>query len=341
MRRLILILIFGLTTVPAFGQSDVDSDGVRNGGGLIWYAGTVGVHAGKRPHIDLGDVHGILEGDKVAVFRPVELHYRPIGTVEIEESNVTWSVPKTSSVVKIQAGDRVLVLRTLRQLGTGPEHRESFQRRQLVRHANRNNYSTLLDDEAIEVLTDFEEKQARWVKELKPIAGRIRARSVSPNDFEHMQPLLNQILRFQQFRAIGVPVEKCIGPEWASVLTTLTPEPAEPFSKTKAKPPESAVAEAAKPEMPTEEATPASKEIDAKIENIQRIVASVMFDHELEERKVAAMLCVAIDIENPKNEQSWVISQLSRSQFPDLADDEEMMEEMEQILKELRATQGQ
>ena len=63
--------------------------------------------------------------------------------------------------------------------------------------------------------------------------------------------------------------------------------------------------------------------------------------HELEERKVAAMLCVAIDIENPKNEQSWVISQLSRSQFPDLADDEEMMEEMEQILKELRATQGQ
>lgn len=340
MRRLILVLIFGLTAVPAFGQADVDRDRVRNGGGIIWFVGTVGVLDGRRPQIDLGDVHGILEGDKVAVFRPVELHYRPVGTVEIEESNVTWSVPKASSVVPIQAGDRVVVLRTLRQLGTGTEHRENFQRRQLVRHANRNSYSTLLDDEAINVLTDIEEKQARWVKELKPIAGRIRATSVSPNDFEHLQPLLNQVLRFQQFRAIGVPVDKCMGPEWDSVLTTLTPDPAEPFSKSRTKKPETAAAEEPKPAT-TEDASPASKENDARIETIQRIVASVMFDHEPEERKVAVMLCAAIDIENPKNEPAWIMAQLSRSQFPDLADDEEMLEEMDEILKQLRASQGQ
>jgi len=340
MRRLILVLIFGLTAVPAFGQSDVDRDQVRNGGGIIWFVGTVGVHSGKRPHIDLGDVHGILEGDKIAVFRPVDLHYRPIGTVEIEESHSTWSVPKASSLVPVQAGDRVVVVRTLRQLGTGAEHRENFQRRQLVRNANRNSYSTLLDDETIDILTDIEEKQARWVKELKPIAGRIRGSSVSPNDFEHMQPLLNQILRFQQFRAIGVPVENCIGREWDSVLATLTPDPAESFSKSRAKKPETAAVEQEKPPV-ADEASPASKENDAKIETIKRIVATVMFDHELEERKVAVMLCAAIDIENPKNEPSWIMAQLSRSQFPDLADDEEMAEEMEQILKEMRASQGQ
>ncbi|MBL8809002.1 MAG: hypothetical protein JNM43_02395 [Planctomycetaceae bacterium] len=340
MRRLILFLIFGLTAVPAFGQSEIDSDRVRNGGGIIWYVGTVGVHAGKRPHIDLGDVHGILEGDTLAVFRAVELHYRPIGTIEVEEANVTWSVPKASSLVQIQEGDRVVAIRTLRQLGTGEEHRENFQRRQLVRHANRNSYSTLLDDEAISVLIDIEEKQARWVKELKPIAGRIRATSVSPNDFKHMQPLLNQVLRFQQFRAIGVPVDKCIGSEWDSVLTTLTPDPAESFSKSHTKKPEVAAAEEQKP-APADEASPASKENDAKIETIHQIVNSVMFDYEQEERKVAMMLCAAIDIENPKNETSWIMAQLNRSQFPDLADDEEMLESMEQILKDLRASQGQ
>jgi hypothetical protein len=44
-----------------------------------------------------------------------------------------------------------------------------------------------------------------------------------------------------------------------------------------------------------------------------------------------------IDLESPKNEPLWISLELSKSQFPELAEDREMLVELPEILKRVRA----
>ncbi|MFN5896238.1 MAG: hypothetical protein ACK48Y_01850, partial [Planctomyces sp.] len=220
-----LLGLLGCLLLPQSALAQTD-DNTKAGGGIVWYAGTVLSSAAEAERIDLGDVHGILEGDLLAAFRRTDNHYRPLGTVQIIESHPTWSRPGGPVAAQLQQGDLVLGIRTVRQIGTGSDFSEAFLNRQLIRNSNRNGYSTLREQESAQVLHTIVNRQQRWVKQLKPVAGRIRGASVTPADFQSLQPLLSQIRRCHDFSAIGIPLEKCASPEWAAVTAVLTPRPA-------------------------------------------------------------------------------------------------------------------
>jgi hypothetical protein len=55
-----------------------------------------------------------------------------------------------------------------------------------------------------------------------------------------------------------------------------------------------------------------------------------------EERNLVVVLCTAIDIEGPQNELLWISLELAKTQFPQLADDRDMLEEMPVILSRVR-----
>lgn len=140
----------------ALAQTD---DNTKAGGGIVWYAGTVLSSAAEAERIDLGDVHGILEGDLLAAFRRTDNHYRPLGTVQIIESHPTWSRPGGPVAAQLQQGDLVLGIRTVRQIGTGSDFSEAFLNRQLIRNSNRNGYSTLREQESAQVLRTIVNRQ--------------------------------------------------------------------------------------------------------------------------------------------------------------------------------------
>jgi hypothetical protein len=303
-----------LLTASAVAQTDANT---KAGGGVVWYVGTVLSSAAEAERIDLGDVHGILEGDQLAAFRRTDNHYKPLGTVQIIESHPTWSRPGGPVAAQLQQGDLVLGIRTVRQIGTGSDFSEAFLNRQLVRNSNRNGYSTLREQESAQVLRTIVNRQQRWVKQLKPVAGRIRGASVTPADFQSLQPLLSQIRRCQDFTAIGIPLEKCASPQWAAVSAqSATSDPPEP--------------------NPASSPDSLAATLNRRIELIQQESSVVLFDRFPEERILANLICTAIGIENPRNEPLWIGLELARSQFPELADDREMLQEIPEILKRIR-----
>ncbi|MEI7698694.1 MAG: hypothetical protein WCK86_02790 [Planctomycetia bacterium] len=326
-----VVSIFGVLPAVALGQSDPN---VINGGGLVWFAGSVISDSDEAIRIDLGDVHGVLEGDRLAAFRPQNSHYAPLGTIQILESHSTWSRPARSISMALHKGDIIIGIRTLRQIGTGQDLQEAFLERQLVRSSNRNSYSTLREQQSAKILHGLVRRQTRWIRELKPVAGQIRSDSFSSENFQKIQPLLNQIMRFQDLRATGIPIERCIGKEWESVLGTLTPESAIAAStpgKGKLDQTPAVVSQSAESETDS-----LKSELEKRIDVVREETGLVLFDRFPEERNVAIMICSVIDLESPKNEPLWISLELSKSQFPELAEDREMLVELPEILKRVR-----
>ncbi|MFM7058277.1 MAG: hypothetical protein ACKO2P_15275 [Planctomycetota bacterium] len=327
----VLVCVTGLS--PAVAQSDTNS---RNGGGLIWVAGTVISAAGEVARIDLGEVHSILPGDRLAVFRSQDNHHVPIGTVIVEETSANWCRPQVSALTPLQTGDRVFAIRILNQFGTPREYRQAFLERQLVSTTNRNSYSTLRDAEVAMSLHEVKRRQQLWLRELKVNAGRIPSASVSPETWKSLQPLLRQVRRLQDFRAMGLPMDRAVGKGWDSVLTTLTPDTAQSSlpTATEAKPKETSAA--ADQSATVDEPSPAEAELERKITLIRQETEQRLFTRFPEERHLAVVLCAAIDIEGPKNELLWISLEFAKTQFPQLADDRDMLEEMPVILSRVR-----
>ena len=81
-----------------------------DGAGVIEFFGTIQLQEGKHPIIDLGDAHGLHEANEVAIFRPEDMHFRPLGSFRIEESFATHAVPEVPSGVELRDGDRVVLV---------------------------------------------------------------------------------------------------------------------------------------------------------------------------------------------------------------------------------------
>jgi len=303
-----------------------------DGAGIIWFAGSVLENSEGQMAIDLGDAHALEDGDDVSVFRLRENQFRPLGTIQIQQSRATWSMPKPTIRFDIEPGDRILYVRTLAQLGTAESFRDRFIRQQIVKTGLQNRYSTINQLEEAAVLERYRSRLPRWERDQKHIAGAVRSASVSRTELEEMQPLLTQVLKFQDYQKLGVPIEPTIGAAWHSVLTTLTPATQEVFDSAQRA---ANAAEAAK-----QATIPVGKKDDSeklkKIASIRRHVDTLLFLRSPEERNVITILCAALDVAQPRNERQWYSLQLRSTQFESLSDEKLLLDEIEMVMRRVR-----
>lgn len=306
--------------------------------GLIWMTGSVTADENIPARIDLGEAHGLREGQSVAILRPVDTHFSPVGGFRISRSEATWSVPAVSGSTILQQGDRVLAVRTLTEVGTAEDFQDKFLAQQIVRTADSNGYSTLRLQEEADTLQRLTVRQPRWQRDQKRIAGTIRAESVSAADWQAMQPVLNQVLKFQQFRDSGIPIRQTIGLKWERVLRVLTPRRMQLI-------PHSETAFDSQGSLDSTDSAsvadqPASAEEKPALENridvIRGHVNRILFLRSDEERNVVTMLCTVLEVETSPNDRQWISRQLAFTQFADLADDIGFLDDFEAILKAVR-----
>lgn len=297
------------------------------GAGLVWLAGTVRTDGGTL-RVDLGDVHGVLEGDRLAVFRKHEDHHIPLGIVQIADARTVWSSITSAATTPLQEGDLVLGVRTVRQTGTGENLQNGFLRRQLIRNGDRNGYTSADRVEVALTLRSLVRKQDRWAREKKEIAGSVRSSSITSAKYAALEPLRNQILLMRKYRETGIPLETCVGRTWDNCITVLTPRDNVDNPALEADPTTSSLA------LPTDE------QLKQRIEVIRDTASFVLYDRFAEEQNLAVLICTAVEQDSPPNEALWIAVQLSRSQFPGLAEDREMLEEIPEILRRVRLAQN-
>ncbi|MFN9721598.1 MAG: hypothetical protein ACK58L_23115 [Planctomycetota bacterium] len=309
--------------------------------GVVWFIASVTNDDEGVPSIDMGDAHGITEGEPVALFRPVEDFFEPVGSVRIRVTHSTWSIPETTQTIVPRIGDRVVFVRTLSQLGDANEFRERFLRQQLVKTGIRNHYSTLQLQDQVDALAQILVRQPHWQRDQKPISGHFRSASVTVENLRQMKPLLTQVLRFQDFSTLRIPVANVAGAEWASVLETLTPEIDAAFPDSHLKvngepiqqdPPEVAARKA------EEAAAQAQQDValKARIDRTRKIVDQLLFSRPREQRRVIVMLCTAVDKFQPSQERPWFSSEMRATQFPQLTEDQQLLEDFGAVMRRLR-----
>ena len=333
-RRTLLVSCTGFVLTPLSSLLNAGQVSAVDPAGLIWFVGSVTGLVDESASVDLGEAHNLRTGHALAVFRRNDDHYVPLGILTIGDSRPTWSLMEKSSRIEPRRGDVAIYVRSMKQLGTGEEFQDAFLKHQIASRGDRNGYSSLQLHEEAAVLQRFVNQQPRWVREHKPVAGAIRSASVSRSALAEMQPLLNQILMFQEFQSQGVPVDKAVGAEWSLVLSTLVvPEvglPQPDASDGKLEPSETTV---------TDPATEPPAENTISVESIRRKVDSIMFTRTPEERRVATLICTALEQFSPLHEKLWISQQLRNTQFASLATDVQLLLEYETVLEQLRLGQ--
>ena len=337
------LTVFGLSVLllPVFGASTAKAQELfgRDGTGIIWFVGTVQHSSDGQPTVDLGDAHGLDDGVTVSVFRPQDMHFRPLGVVRIENSFPSWAIPAKSSRFELKTADVIIYVRTLAQLKTGNDFRDTYLRQQLIKTGTRNGYSTVLGQTEAEALQTYISRQAKWVRDFEHVAGTIRSKSAASIETKQLQSLLRQVMHLQLLNTLRVPVEESMGPEWQSVVTQLLPAPDAVLESPKPVASGEAASDPAAADSPASETPTVNKE--KIVEVIERRVENIMYVRLPEERKLAKVMCVALETINwkeigngraPANERQWFMLQIQRSQFPALSDDVQFIKDLQQTM---------
>lgn len=294
--------------------------------GLVWFLGTVEQVVDGAALIDLGEVQTLRQGSAVAAIRYRNNHFSPLGVLEVRVSHPTWCQTEKPGSFTPEIGDLVMFVESPGDMGSGDAIRDGFIRHRIVANANNNRYSTLRDSIEADTLQRVIEKQPRWMKGKRRIAGVIRSPSVAREMYIRLKPFMNQILLFQDYEDRGVDVAQITPESWQNVLEELR------YRK-----------ETAHTETHEIDATAADESIvtensvdQGQLLAVRRAVDESMFQRFPEERNTIAVICGTLLYTKTSNERQWIGQQLDQSQFPALSNQEQTLLDMEAIMRRVR-----
>lgn len=327
-RMSILLLGFAVFLLPD-GADAAPPEEFKEPAGLVWFIGTVEQVVDDVPLIDLGEVHTLRDGFKVAAVRYRDNHFLPLGVLEVRHSHPTWCQMLPPTSFSSEVGDLVVFVEAPGDLGAGDSIRDSFIRHRIIANANRNRYSTTRDFIEANELQHVIEKQPGWTEGNRRVAGTIRSPTVTRDMLNHFRLFMTQILLFQDYEDQGVDVAQVTSEPWGLILRALRRREDSREAGT---------------EVIAEVSTADSVEAGVETEPdrslaVVREVNHLMFEQSQEERNLIAAICATLLQTKSSNERQWMIQQLEESQFPFLARQEQIAIDMEAIMRRVRKTE--
>ncbi|MEO2015343.1 MAG: hypothetical protein ABGZ53_13320 [Fuerstiella sp.] len=316
--RVAICTVFLTSSTQTFAQNEIEV--VRPG--LIYGLGHVERVARGSALIDLGDVHTLKVDERVAIIRPVENYFVPIGVLRIEQTGPTTCRARRSNVVKPLPGDIVLFTREFWQLKTGPRFRDEYLKQQIIKTSAALGYSTFRRGDTATALMRYQLNHPKWERAHGNVIGYLEGASFSDGQRKFIAELLKQIGMIREHHRVGGRTLPAAGEHWVSVMTVLLG------------PTVTAQHEAAQPVSDDDDLL--EEEFGPSVRDIRRVVRERLFDRLDEELNLITYL-VATLLENPVgNERLWFTQQFGQSQFPDLTRDDAIFEQIRVIVRELQ-----
>lgn len=348
-----IVAIWAVLVLATCSTQASPSEQIEEPQGLVWFIGTVEQITDGIPTVDLGEVHTLRTpgqarpfaaelggagskqieelppGCRVVVVRNRNNRFSPLGLLNVQFTHPTWSEMERPTSFSPEVGDIVMFVGAPGELGSGEAIRDSFIRHRLIANSNRNRYSTMRESIEANALQGIIEEQPSWVKGQRRIAGVIRSASVTKDSYARLKPFINQIMMFQDYQDQGVQVSKVTTGAWQGVLDELR------YKKDAF---ETSPKETAKGDAP--EAVPAiateNKVNPDMLIAVQRVVNEAMFERFPEERDVIVVVCATLLQTKTSNERQWMGQQLTKSQFPQLGNQDQVLIDMERVMRIVR-----
>ncbi|MEQ9411333.1 MAG: hypothetical protein RIK87_26705 [Fuerstiella sp.] len=321
LRRLArVLLLLGTVVTPCAGQ-EIETE--RSG--LVYSIGRIEKVSRGSALMDLGDVHGLTlvsPFNQVAIFRATSSGYIPVGVVRVAETYATFSRTRRTSGVSPEKGDVVMFVRELSQLSDTPVHRDRFIGKQVIRNSNASSYSTFRRPDTARALTDYQFSYPKWERRRARVLGFYNGPSFAEGGEELLSPLLNYIDMLREDYRIGRNSLPAAGTAWDRVMSVLYGETAE------------AQHQAAQPVAA--EDTPLAAAPRPADRDIRRVVRDVFFDRTLEEQNLLAYLVATMLEASPGNQEVWFRQKILSSQFPEMSEEEYVLEQVLLIMRTLQ-----
>ena len=290
--------------------------------GLIYGIGSVEQVNSGSATIDMGDAQILRSHDRVAVIREEGGFYLPIGTLTIAETYPTFCRAVRSNRVKPRADDIVLFVREFNQVKTGPQYTDEFLQRQILSSGGSNRYSTRRSLDVAMALHRYRQRYDQWERSTGAVIGYIEGASFANGERERIEDLLKHIAMIRELYRVGRNSLPAAGPGWEEVMAVLV-------GPTAIAQHEAAQAVVSEEDEFAANETPGPREV-------RQVVRKVMFDRLEEERNLVAFLVASILEQPPKRVPLWFREKVSHSQFPRLAEEEVIQEQLTLMLRELR-----
>lgn len=309
---------------PASAESQPTPDTARlqTPAGLVCFIGNVEKVIRGAAVVDLGEIHQLIPGSSVAVFRSRESHFEPLGQLIVAKSFPAFFQAEPDLDMAPEVGDIVMFVRTVGELGTADSLRDRFLARQKILNMHNNGYNTTRHYATSVALGEYRRRQPQWLRKSTGVTGIIQSES-SGELPSRTRRLLEQVDQFRRLQARGIPVATVAGHRWTIVMNILQgPQESSGESPSADKPGSEVPKGAEIPELP--------------VASIQRLVSDELFDRPEQEQAIAAALVSYLYSVSVRDESTWLRLELQQSQFPSLAKDEQYQEEIAGILKILR-----
>ncbi|MEZ6060367.1 MAG: hypothetical protein R3C19_08405 [Planctomycetaceae bacterium] len=321
-------MVFACSPGIASAQAEPSEVGDGEGTGIVYFVGTINRVDHGSPVFDLGSVHTMSERDVVAVFRPVDGYFQPVGTLVIEEAFGSYSVSRKARDFSPEPGDVVMLVRELSQLRPFQIHMNDVLAGRRIRARTNNAVSVPGRQETVTALMNYRAAHPQWVRNLGPdenavyVVGELHGDSLAGQSSERLERLQNQINLLRKLHRDGTDAIAAAGEQWSGVMTILLGDTVR--------------ADAAARDNVVAEGSKATSGADV-VRRIRRLVDSVLFDRPEEQRNTIASL-LAERLKNPGgSDDLWFQAELPNTQFPKLADDDQILEDLRKMLRELRS----
>lgn len=284
--------------------------------------GEVEASISGRPEIDFGYVHGFRSGHKFSLFRSDGLAWGPVGIVQ------TTRVYSHKSLVRVirgqnpQKGDLVVVHQNSLGHLSGKSREDFYITRRILLRQYQNGYDTRTLSTDSRQLSRQLDNSRRWYRQ-KDRAGTKIHYGTRRDNYES-QRIVNLAKQCQMLAEIQLESPgglNSLSPRWKEALPIVTGYT--PPKPKKSKEPDE---EAAEPE-------------DGFAEQIAPNVLPAVSDRFQNEPKalqeVIALILGSAIATPPPNTRYYIRSQFRRSQFPQIADEPERLEELDEVLSGL------
>jgi len=327
------------TSGVAFGQSKASATTTRDQVGIVYFIGSVQSVARGAAVVDLGDVHTLRERDTLAVFRTRDGYLTPLGTLEVQETFGPYSGTEKAHGFEAEPGDVVIFVRELSQMRSFVNHMDHVLGNRLTRSRKQNFVSVPGRPEAVEGLLNYREDQPQWVRNLGEdedtiyVVGELYGASFADGAPDRLSRLTDQIDLLRDLHLAGNSSVAAASEGWATVMPVLYGQTVTTDVRSRdAVASEDAVAGE---NRAANDGRHSVSERDFS-RRVRRVGEARLFDRPAEQRNSLSALLVA-RLKNPGgSDDLWFKARLPRTQFPKLADDDQFLEDIRTILRQLR-----
>lgn len=291
--------------------------------GIVYGIGRVEKVTDRTAIIDLGDVHTVQVGQKIALIRPTADYYVPVGAVSVTRTQPSSCNVSTTGRVKPQAGDVAMFVREFSEMETPEKHQLRFLRERMVKRAQNGGLSGMNQSQISVALRSYAADYPAWRSSQKAVVGYLTGASYADGQEETLRPLINQLNMLRDARREGSNGVAAAGEAWLEVMQVLEG-------------PTVAARHAAAQKVVSDENVVEDK-TPLPIRDISRRVADVVFDRNDEEQKLVRFLVARVIEDPPRSLELWLPLRLQQSQFPQLAVDNAITEHVRKVVRQLQA----